>query len=132
MKRSTRYLDWFLILPFLAGLAMVAEIDPVREAALPLGPWAKGALLTALALVVSLIVAGVSAVDRRCTEEYAFQMMANAALVAMAATMLVHAGWLIAAKAMSLAALESDNIVGIMVIGWVTAYYWFRQRGIAS
>ncbi|MFU7526969.1 hypothetical protein [Qipengyuania sp. ASV99] len=129
---AIKYLDWFLILPFISALVMVAEIDAPRAVLIEIGPWAKGAVLAAMALAASVIVAAASAIDRRCTEEYAFQIMANAALVALAATMLVHLGWIIAKKALGLPELDSDNIIGIMVIGWVTSYYWFRLRGITQ
>lgn len=132
MKLPLHRLDWFLVLPLLAGIVMVAEINPPGDTALPLGPVVKGAVLAVVALLVSLLVAAASAIDRRCTEEYAFQIMANAALVAVAATMLTHGGWVIAGKFADLPALESDNIVGVMVIGWIASYYWFRLRGIAA
>lgn len=111
---------------------MVAEIDSPREVLTDIGPWAKGAVLTAMALATSIVVAAASAIDRRCTEEYVFQIMANAALVALAATMLVHLGWIIAKKMIGLPELDSDNIIGITVIAWVVGYYWFRVRGIAQ
>jgi len=132
MKLPLQRLDWFLVLPLLAGLVMVAEIDPPGDTAVQLAPFVKGAALAVVALLVSLLVAAASAIDRRCTEEYAFQIMANAALVAVAATMLTHAGWIIAARFADLPALESDNVVGVMVIAWVASYYWFRLRGIAA
>ncbi|QIQ87366.1 hypothetical protein [Erythrobacter sp.] len=132
MRMPLRRLDWFLVLPLIAGLALVAEIDPPDDPAITLGPFIKGAVIALVALLVSLAVAAASAIDRRCTEEYAFQIMANAALVAVAATMLTHAGWIIAGKFVGLPALESDNVVGVMVIGWIASYYWFRLRGIAA
>lgn len=104
MKFSIRYPDSFLILPALAGIAMIAETDPPHSAALDLGAWIKGAVLAGLAACIALAVGAASAMKRRCTEEYAIQITANAALVAMTST---------------------------FILGWMVSYYRFRQRGIA-
>lgn len=132
MKMTIQRLDWFLLLPASAGILMIAEIDPPREVLVEVGPWLKGAVLLGMTAVFSLLVAAGSAIDRRCTEEYLFQILANAALVSMATTMLVHLAWIIAKKTLGLPELDSDNIVGILTLGWVISYYWFRLRGIAK
>lgn len=132
MKVSVNKLDWFLILPFIAGLAMIAEIDPPRETVVAIGPWLQLALAGTLAAMVSLIVAAASALDRRCTEEYVFQILANASLVAFASTMLVHLFWVIGAKTLNLPDPSGENVVGIITVAWATSYYWFRAKGLAQ
>ena len=131
MKPTIERLDWFLLVPAAAALLMITEIDAPREVSVQLDWLAKGAILAGLTVVASVLVAVASAIDRRCTEEYLFQVLANAALVSMAATMLVNLAWVIAKKALGLPELDSDNIVGILTLGWVISYYWFRLKGIA-
>ncbi|MBV7258718.1 hypothetical protein [Erythrobacter crassostreae] len=124
-------LDWFIALPLLASLVMIAEADAPREAVVALTPWAKGLILGGLGLLFNVAVAAASAIDRRCSEEYAFQIMANAALVGFAATMLVNLCWVIGEKVFGLPELASDNIIGILTFGWAISYYWFRFKGVA-
>lgn len=128
---SIKQLDWFIALPLLASLAMIAEIDAPRDSVLALTSLAKGAILIGLAAVICAIVAASSAIDRRCSEEYAFQIMANAALVAFATTMLVDLAWVIGEKTWDFPELASDNILGILTFSWALSYYWFRLRGIS-
>lgn len=129
---SIQRLDWFLVLPLLASLVMIAEFDTPRESIMAMTSWAKVSALVAATLLVSIAVAAASAIDRRCSEEYVFQIMANAALVAFAATMLINLGWVIGEKVFNLPELASDNIIGIITLAWVLSYYWFRVRGIAQ
>lgn len=111
---------------------MIAEIDNPEPNAIELSSWVKGAALMVASAVGALVVAAASELDRRCSEEYVFQIMANAALVGLGATMLVNLGWVIGEKVLNLPEMASDNIIGVAVLSWVLAYYWFRLRGIAQ
>lgn len=132
MKLSPQRLDWLLALPLIAGITMIAETGNARETAVDIGPWAQGAALLILGVIISLGVAAMSAIDRRCSEEYVFQVMANAALVAFASTALINMIWAMAALAFNLPQTSGQNITGVLMISWVLGYYWFRWRGIAS
>ncbi len=132
MRMPIRYIDWFLVLPLIAAVIMIGEIDMPREDALTLSSWVKAAALAAITLVITFVVAVGSALDRRCSEEYLFQIMANAALVALAATMLVNFAWVVGEKVVDLPEMASDNVIGVVVFAWISGYYWFRVRGIAQ
>ena len=131
MKMTVQRLDWLLVLPLAAAIAMLTEFDTARDTVIEMGPWLKAGVLGSLAVILSIAVAAGSAIDRRCTEDYLFQLMANAALVAIAATMLVNLAWVIGEKAFALPELASDNLLGVLILAWVVSYYWFRARGIA-
>lgn len=132
MKMGINRLDWFLVLPLLASTAMIAEIDPPRESVLAISQWDQAGILVPITLVVSLLIAIGSALDRRCTEEYLFQLMANAALVGVAASMLVNLAWVIGVKVYDLPDMAAENMVGVTMFSLITAYYWFRFRGISQ
>lgn len=131
MRMTIQRLDWFLAIPLIAGVVMVAEIDGPREVVRELTQFEQGAILIPITLLLGVIIAAASAIDRRCSEEYTFQVMANAALTALATTMMVNLFWLIGVKTLDLPDLSGENMAGIMVIAWVLSYYWFRMRGIA-
>ncbi|WP_298470991.1 hypothetical protein [uncultured Erythrobacter sp.] len=132
MRMTVQRLDWFVALPLLASVVMIVEIDPPRESILSIGPFVQGMIVIALSLVVCVSIAAASALDRRCSEEYVFQIMANAALVGFASTMLINLLWLIGVKVFGLPDLSSENMIGILTLCWALAYYWFRIKGIAQ
>ncbi|MEM1050878.1 MAG: hypothetical protein AAGI28_02170 [Pseudomonadota bacterium] len=132
MKLNIRWLDWFFVLPVLAGITLVAEIDPPRDVKLVINGWVQGGMLLSATLLISLMVAITAAIDRRCSEEYAFQILANAALVAFASTMFVNLLWGIGAKVFELPEISAENLVGVMTLSLVFSYYWFRVKGIAQ
>jgi hypothetical protein len=132
MKLTVRTVDWFLFLPLVAGLVMIAEFDAPSPDAVELSVVAKAIGLTFVTAILAVAVAAASALDRRCSEDYLFQIMANAALVAFAATMLVNLVWVIGEKVLDLPELASDNIIGVNTLAWVLAYYWFRVKGLAQ
>jgi len=131
MKMGINRLDWFLILPLGASAAMAAEIDPPRETVLAIAPWEQAAILVPMTLLVGVIIAILTALDRRCSEDYLFQIMANAALVGVAVSMVIHLIWLIGTKAYGLPDLSAENMVGVTTLAWIISYYWFRLKGIA-
>ncbi|EAQ28665.1 hypothetical protein NAP1_13738 [Erythrobacter sp. NAP1] len=132
MKMTVNRLDKFLVLPLIASLVMIAEIDAPMEQAIKLSSLIKGVALGGATLAMALIVAAATAIDRRCSEDYIFQILANAALVALTATMMINLFWVLGEKVVGLPELASDNILGVVTLSWVISYYWFRVRGIAQ
>ena len=132
MKMTIGRLDWFLVLPLAASALMIAEIDPPRESFITVAQWEQAAILVPITLVLSVMVAIASAIDRRCSEEYLYQIMANSALVGVASTMLVHLCWVIGIKMFDLPDLSAENMVGVSMLALILSYYWFRLTGIAQ
>ncbi|MEM7666825.1 MAG: hypothetical protein AAF250_13290 [Pseudomonadota bacterium] len=132
MKMGINRLDWFLVLPMVASATMIAEIDPPRASAVSITQWEQAAILVPITLVVSLLVAIGAAVDRRCSEEYLFQLLANSALVAVASTSIVHLFWVIGIKVFDLPDMSAENMVGVTMFALTLSYYWFRFKGISQ
>ncbi|MBV7265411.1 hypothetical protein [Erythrobacter ani] len=131
MNKNIGRLDWFFILPLFASATMIAEIDGPRESVTTITQFTQGAILVPATLVIAMAVAAGSAIDRRCSEEYMYQVLANSALVAVGTTMLVNLFWVIGMKAFDLPDMSAENMVGVTVLALVLSYYWFRWRGIA-
>ncbi len=132
MKMGISRLDWFLVLPLFASAVMIAEIDPTRVSAISITQWEQAGILVPITLMVSLLVAIGAAIDRRCSEEYLFQIMASAALVGVATSMFVHMFWIIGIKIFALPDMAAENMVGVTTFAWIAAYYWFRFRGLSQ
>ncbi|KUO57574.1 MAG: hypothetical protein APF78_09945 [Sphingomonadales bacterium BRH_c3] len=129
MKLSPRRLDAFLILPLGASLLMIGEAAKERAVTLNFTAWEQAAILGAGTLVLVFLVIRATAFDRRCSEDYIFQLMANAALVAMGCMALVNVIWMLAMKFYAIPQLTGQNITGIAILAWILAYYWYRLRG---
>ena len=132
MKVTIGRLDWFLVLPMAASALMIAEIDPPRASFVQIAQWEQAAILVPITLVLSILVAIASAIDRRSSEDYLFQIMANSALVGVASSMLVHLCWVIGIKIFDLPDLSAENMVGVTMLALILSYYWFRFKGISQ
>jgi len=132
MKMTIGRLDWFLVMPLAASTLMIAEIDPPRETFITITQWEQAAILVPITLLLSVLVAIGSAIDRRCNEEYLFQIMANAALVGVASSMLVHLIWIIGITVYDLPDMSAENMVGVTMLALILSYYWFRFKGISQ
>lgn len=130
MKTSVARMDWLLPLPMLASLLMISEVEPLRENAVVLTTLELGGILTGATLALALLVVIMSSVDRRCSEDYAFQVAASAALVSLGTTVLINLFWVLSMKFSSMPSLSGENMVGVAVLSWCLAYYWYRWRGI--
>lgn len=132
MKLTPGKLDVFLVLPLGAALLMIGEAAKEQAAVHSFTPWEQTAMLGAGTLILVLLVVKATAFDRRCSEEYIFQLMANAALVAMGCMALVNVIWLLAVKFFAIPELTSQNITGIAILAWILSYYWYRLRGVSQ
>jgi hypothetical protein len=132
MRISPGKLDVVLIVPLIATLMMVGD-EPARESVTwGLSPFAQAATLGVATALLALFVVKATSLDRRCSEEYIFQVMANAALVALGTMALFNLFWLIAMKFYPLPELAGTNMVGITILAWILSYYWYRFRGMAQ
>jgi len=111
---------------------MIAEIDPPRTSFITISQWEQAALVAPATLIIAIVIAIAAAIDRRCNEEYLFQILANAALVGVAASMIIHLFWVIGIKAFNWPDLAAENMVGVTTLAWISGYYWFRLRGISQ
>lgn len=127
---STGRTDLLFSVLFLLGIGLVAKA-PTQIFSPDGGTWGEVALALGATALLTLLTLWGSRFDRRCAEDYAFQMMAHAAFVAIPATLLVHALWNF--RLLNRAGLStptSGDIVGVMLISWAVAYAGYRIKGL--
>ena len=129
---NTGKFDIFFIFPGLASLPMMADGPSKSEPLIALSPVPQVLILALIGSLIASFIVFASAIDRKCTEDYLYQIIANASLVGVATAMLVNMFWLLGVAIWGLPELSGQNMAGITLFGWIVGYYWFRFRGIAS
>ena len=130
MKLSPGKLDLLFILPAIVSIRMIADTPNKANAAFTLDPVMQGIMLVAGTILIGFLILLGSDLDRRFTEDYLFQMLANAALIAVGTTALINMFWLGAMQFYQLPELTAQNITGVMVLAFFLGYYLFRFRGV--
>jgi len=129
MIMSPRKLDLLFILPAIVSIRMIADTPDTANSAYTLAPLIQGIILVAGTILIGFLMLASSDLDRRFTEDYLFQMLANAALIAVGTTALINMFWLGAMQFYQLPELTAQNITGVMTLAFFLGYYWFR-RGV--
>ena len=106
----------------LPKLSLQASTDSARDIVL---------LLVGSLALGWLLAVGTSA-DRRCSEDYAFQLLASGALVGMLATILASVVWALdfLPEALGLRGMRGQDQMAIGMIAWAVGYFTFRIRGL--
>lgn len=94
-------------------------------------PWLSLIILAIAVPLIAIALALGSAVDRRCSEDYVFQLIASASLVSVTTALFAYVIWDIAAKFLTyLRPAYGDDFVGLLIIGWAVGWFVFRIRGL--
>lgn len=121
----------FGIVSLIVDLQDAPELERIIAAAESANPWLAFAILLPTTLLISLLFSIGTKLDRRCSEDYAFQVMATAALAALPTVLFAHLVWQILAK-MNLGApmpMGSD-MVSLMLISWAAAWFTLSIKGL--
>ncbi|WP_438730758.1 hypothetical protein ACR9YC_05115 [Parasphingorhabdus sp. DH2-15] len=133
-KNSARTITAMFAMLFITGLMLLVrnsfdDIEPIADIANPLA--SSLALIIGVPIIsFGLVIA--SNLDRRCTEDYTFQLMANAAQVAVITMLALNllSSFDFLNELTGLRELQKDDMIGITLVSWATAYFIFRQRGL--
>lgn len=119
---------------FLAGTIILVHGSYLPELALApsIEPATDIALLLAVPAILAVILAIGSSADRRCADDYAYQLLATGAMVGMFAIIGANAIWAIDAlrDAIGIRDLRGPDMMAIGMIGWFFGYLTFRVRGL--
>jgi len=133
-KNSARTITGMFVLLFITGIILLVktsfdEIKPIADITHPV--LSSVVLLIAVPIISFGFVLG-SNFDRRCTEDYTFQLMANGAQVAVVTMLIINffTSFDFLSEITGLRELQKDDFVGITLMSWATAYFIFRQRGL--
>jgi len=123
----------FALLALAAAFVLVRPSDLPDPIAVPLPQLVIGSIAIGTTLVLALVAAIGARIDRRCAEDYAFQLMANAAVIAVTTTMMVNILWSVRRIAeFGIAPPTGDQTVGVMLLAWSAGYAIYRVRGLAA
>ena len=96
-------------------------------------PLFSGLVAAGLMLIVGLIITKVAALDRKKSEEYTFQLLANGAVVSVMTTMVVTFAWTSDfLLARWLGEPTSSQIIAMLLASWSVGYFTYRIRGVGE
>jgi len=133
-KISVGKVDIVMLILVVAGTTLLFS-GPDKAAAyvVPVSAAAKAGLAVLATAIIALLATWGTNMDRRCAEDYVFQLITNAAVIAVVSTMFVHLIWDMSfLNEMGLPKPESSDAVGVMMLSWAFGYYFYRFRGVKA
>jgi hypothetical protein len=90
------------------------------------------AFLLAAPAVLGILFAILSRADRRCADDFAFQLLASGAMVGMLTMILFNAFWALdfLPDAFGVRGLRGQDMLAAGLLGWAFGYFTFRLRGL--
>ena len=131
-KISVGKLDILMLVMVAAGVTLLFDgPDKATTHVVTISIAAKAGLALLATALTALLATWGADMDRRCAEDYAFQLIANAAVIAVITTMFVHLIWdMNFLNEMGLPKPASGDIIGVMMLSWAFGYYFYRARGL--
>mgnify|MGYP000560229377 CR=1 FL=1 len=118
---------------FLAGVVILARGSFLPELTLTPSsdPAIDIALLIGVPAILAVILAVGSAADRKCADDFAYQLLATSAMIGMFTIIGTNAIWAIdfLRDAIGIRDLRGPDMMAIGLVGWGVSYLAFRIRG---
>lgn len=133
-KNSAITANILMVFLFCVGIVMLVDtsFDDVEQIAAVTNPLLSAIGLILAIPVISIVMVFLSKFDRRCTEDYTFQLMANAALIAVVTMLFFH--MLSTFDALNtltgLRELQRDDFMAITIMSWSAAYFIYQRKGL--
>ncbi len=132
MRISTRFADTSFAVLALAGSYLIFK-EP-QSAALAIdswNPWLELGCAFILTIIMASYAVWGARLDRRCAEDYVFQLITNAALIAVITSLMSHAIWDMSfLNERGLPKPTSGDMIGVMILSWAMGYTFYRLRGL--
>ncbi|SIN68687.1 hypothetical protein SAMN02745824_1827 [Parasphingorhabdus marina DSM 22363] len=124
--------DWAFGFVLIVGLGLlVLEVqDPAQYVAAKWSASAVAAAAIVLTLIIALLATVVAALDRKKTDDYHFQIMANSAIIANITAIFVHMVWNLAEP--RLGTMSVQIMIAILLFAWGLGYFFYRWRGFGQ
>jgi hypothetical protein len=125
--------DSIAVVMLFAGTAILVNGSVLSE--LAIRPSTSSArdivLLLAIPAVFAVIFGFGTSADRRCADDFAFQLLATSAMVGMFTMIGVNTLWALdfLADAIDIRGLRGQDMMAIGMVGWGVGYFGFRIRG---
>jgi hypothetical protein len=90
------------------------------------------AVLLLLPLILAVILAYASKADRRCSDDFGYQLLAAGAMVGMFTMMIASVVWSLdfLSDEIGIRGMRGQDQMAVGMIGWGVAYFTFRIRGL--
>ncbi len=128
---STRFADISFSVLALAGAYLIFK-EP-SSAALAIdswNPWLELGCAFILTIIMASYAVWGAKLDRRCAEDYVFQLVTNAALIAVITSIMSHAIWDMSfLNERGLPKPTSGDMLGVMILSWAMGYGFYRIKG---
>jgi hypothetical protein len=137
MLYSTRYFDWVFGIGAILCLAALT-LSAVKEFPLPSPPEQPilyGVVLCATVIAVSLLSCLTSRLDHRYADDYLFQLLAQSAMIAVVAIILVSIAKdlvLLPLFGGTQAPLMIITVIPVVGLSWALGYFYLRLRGTGA
>ena len=124
--------DWAFGFVLVVGLGLlVLEVQDPQE--LVVATWSAPTIAGAaimLTIVIALLATIVAALDRKKTDDYHFQIMANSAIIANITAIFVNMAWNLAEP--QLGTMSVQILIAILLFAWGLGYFFYRWRGFGQ
>lgn len=133
-RTSIRTLDLsFAILALTGSFAILSGPDAPFAAESVAAPLVVGIVAIAGTVVLTVLASVAAAFDRRSTEDYAHQLIANAAVIGLLASFAMGLIWNTGILTRAGVPPPSvDQFCGVMMLAWACGYSVYRVRGFTA
>lgn len=118
----------------LAGVAILVNGSLLPELSIQAstGPARDISLLLGGSLVLAWILAFGTSADRRCADDYAFQLLASGSIVGMFTMIIASVFWALdfLPDALGIRGMRGQDQMAIGMVAWAVGYFTFRIRGL--
>ncbi|MEL7453956.1 MAG: hypothetical protein AAGJ50_11365, partial [Pseudomonadota bacterium] len=110
---------------------LILEVrDPVELVTATWSPEIIAVTTIGFTVVIGLFATVVAKFDRRKTDDYHFQIMANSAIIANITAIFVSLAWSLAEP--QLGTMSIQILIAILLLAWGLGYFFYRWRGFGQ
>jgi hypothetical protein len=133
-KNTIHMMNFFFTIMLVGGAVMLVDTsyEEVKQIAQIANPLTSAIALILAVPVLSLLFAMGSNLDRHCAEDYSFQLMANAAIVAVGTMFFCNlfASIDFIKDAIGLRDIVREDMVGMTMMSWAIGFFYFQRKGL--
>lgn len=123
--------DWAFACILVIGLVLIL-LEAGNSPEVVSASWTAFSVAAAaigLATTIVLLATMIAALDRRHTDDYHFQIISNAAVTAIIASVFVNLIWSVVHPV--LGSMSVELFISIILFCWGLAYFFYRWRGLS-
>ncbi|MEM8917324.1 MAG: hypothetical protein AAGE37_00580 [Pseudomonadota bacterium] len=124
--------DWAFGFVLLVGLGLlVLEVQDPQEQVM--AAWSATTIAGAaimFTVIIAFLATILAALDRKKTDDYHFQIMANSAIIAIITAIFVNMVWSLAEP--QLGTMSVQILIAILLFAWGLGYFFYRWRGFGQ